>query len=76
LALIGVAEGGVGDLPKLTGRSRLDLVAVKVCAVIIFGAAPAFGIWATITRNSALFGRLTALAGLSPAFRNGLMVHA
>jgi tetratricopeptide (TPR) repeat protein len=40
------------------------LVAVRIFAVIFFGAAMAFGVWATATGNSVLFGRLTALAGV------------
>jgi tetratricopeptide (TPR) repeat protein len=40
------------------------LVAVRIFAGVLFLIALAFGIWATVTGNSVLFGRLTALAGV------------
>lgn len=48
----------------MKGRLGLDLVAVRIFAAFFFLAALAFGIWATVTGSSVLFGRLTALAGV------------
>jgi Repeat of unknown function (DUF346) len=42
----------------------LGRVAVAMFAVILFAAAVVFGVWATVTGSSAVFGRLTALAGV------------
>lgn len=38
--------------------------AVLVVSVVLAAAAIGFGIWATVTQNSALFGRQTGLAGI------------
>ena len=48
----------------LFGRWRPGLVAVIALASILAAAAVGFGVWATVTGTSALFGRQTALAGV------------
>src|SRR5262245_48758459 len=46
----------------MSGRWRPAVVAVVVLASVLAAAAVGFGAWATVTRDSALFGRQTALA--------------
>jgi hypothetical protein len=55
---------GIEELQMSKRRLGLDLVTIRIFAVVFFLVALAFGIWATVTGNSALFGRLTALAGV------------
>jgi hypothetical protein len=43
---------------------RLGQVAVAVFVVVLAAAGVTFGVWATVTRSSAVFGRLTGLAGV------------
>jgi hypothetical protein len=52
----------VVSLSILSGRQRL--VAVLIFAVVLAAGAVGFGIWTTVTRNPALFGRQAALAGV------------
>lgn len=49
---------------RLFGRLRVTDMAVVVLATALLICALTFGIWATFTKNSALFGRQTALAGI------------
>src|ERR1035438_6031116 len=49
---------------RLPGQGRLSQLAVVVLAVVLCAAALWFGVWATVTRSSAAFGRLTGLAGV------------
>ena len=49
---------------RLRGRGRLGQLAVIVLAVVVSAVALWFGVWATVTRSSAVFGRLTGLAGV------------
>jgi len=55
---------GGGDLTGVSVRRRLAQLAVTVFAVVLIVAGVAFGFWATITRDTAVFGRLTGLAGV------------
>ncbi len=48
----------------MPSRRRLSQVAVAVLALVVVVAGVAFGIWATMARNSAVFGRLTRLTGV------------
>jgi hypothetical protein len=48
----------------LPTRRRLGQVAVAVFAMLLIAAALVFGVWATVTGSSAVFGRLTGLAGV------------
>jgi hypothetical protein len=50
-------------LPRLPAR-RLGRVAVAAFAVVLAAAGVTFGVWATVTGSSAVFGRLTGLAGV------------
>ncbi len=63
-AFSGLAMGGGGGLSGSSSRGLPSRVAVTVLAVVVAAAGVAFGVWATATGNSALFGRLTALAGV------------
>jgi hypothetical protein len=49
---------------RLFGRYRTPATAVVSLATVLAACAVGFGVWATLTRNSALFGRQTALAGI------------
>jgi hypothetical protein len=51
-------------LPLKVTASRLGSASVAIIALFLSVASVGFGIWATVTRNSALFGRLTGLAGV------------
>jgi hypothetical protein len=49
-------------LPGVPARRRFGQVTVVVFAVVLVAAAAVFGVWATVTGSSAVFGRLTGLA--------------
>jgi uncharacterized membrane protein len=48
----------------LSSHDRHRRLAVGILAVVLVVAAVAFGIWATVVGNSAVFGRLTGLPGV------------
>jgi uncharacterized membrane protein len=48
----------------LSSHDRHSRLAVGILAVVLVVAAVAFGIWATVVGNSAVFGRLTGLSGV------------
>jgi len=48
----------------MPGARYLASRAVLAAAVVLVAGAVGFGIWATLTRNSAAFGRQTGLAGI------------
>lgn len=52
--------GGSCDCPARYLASR----AVLVAAVMLAACAVAFGVWATLTKNSGTFGRQTGLTGV------------
>ena len=49
---------------RLPGSRRVAAGAVLVAAAVLVACAVGFGIWATLTKNSAAFGRQTGLAGI------------
>jgi hypothetical protein len=49
---------------RLPGRWSPAVVAAVLLTAVLGVGALAFGIWATLTKNSALLGRQTALAGI------------
>ncbi len=57
-------DGVVEGLFRLSGQRWLGPVAGVVLASVLALAAVGFGVWATVTRNPAVFGRQTALAGV------------
>jgi hypothetical protein len=58
-----MGDGAVMGLPGWPAR-QLGQVMVAVFAVVLVAAAVLFGVWATATGSSAVFGRLTGLAGV------------
>ena len=57
-------DGRWWGLSGLSSPRRSGLVAVVVLAALLAAGAVGFGVWATVTGNSAVFGHLTALAGV------------
>ncbi len=49
---------------RLPGARRVASGAVRAAATVLVACAVGFGIWATLTKNSAAFGRQTGLAGI------------
>jgi hypothetical protein len=56
--------GGGGGFLRVPGVRRAASGAVLVAAAGLVACAVGFGIWATLTKNSAAFGRQTGLAGV------------